>query len=101
MRQGSITRTDDPRLTDDSRRVQHLLAETFVPLEGIDKQVIYQVLASNYINHLSMNGNALTPTEWHNFHKVCVTPRHRRLYRIAHISPSLLRFYNRLCSLHR
>lgn len=101
VRATSITRSNDPKLDADSWHVQQILADTFIPMEDIDKKVIYQVLASNYINHLSMNGNALTPTEWHNFHKVCVTPRHRRLYRIAHISPSLLRFYNRLCSLHR
>lgn len=98
VRQGSITRTDDPRLTDDSRRVQHLLAETFVPIQGIDKQVIYQVIASNYITLLSSTRNTLTHAEWKQFHQVCITPRHRRLYRIARISPTFLRLYNRLCS---
>lgn len=93
VRQGSITRTDDPRLTDDSRRVQHLLAETFVPLEGIDKQVIYQVLASNYINSLTKSHNSLSDNEWRYFKEVCVTPRHRRLYRLARIHPILLRTY--------
>ena len=65
---------------------------------GINKMVIYQVLASNYINHLSIKDNTLTASEWQQFREVCVTPRHRKLYFIAHISPSLLRLYNRLCS---
>ena len=98
VRATSITRSDDPKLDADSWRVQQILADTFIPMQGIEKKVIYQVLASNYINHLSKKGNTLTPTEWHQFHMVCVTPRHRRLYNIAHLRPSLLRFYNRLCS---
>ena len=98
VRATSITRSDDPKLDADSWRVQQILADTFIPMQGINKRVIYQVLASNYINYLSKKGNTLTPTEWEQFRQVCVTPRHRRLYHIAHISPALLRFYNRLCS---
>lgn len=98
VRQGSITRTEDPKLTNDARRVQQLLADTFIPMQDVDKTAIYQVLASNYITHLSTKGNTLTTTEWKQFHEVCVTPRHRRLYQISRISPILLRFYNKLCS---
>lgn len=98
VRQGSITRTVDPKLEADSRQVQQTLADTFLPLEGIDKHVIYQVLASNYITRLLSKGATLTDIEWIQFRQVCVTPRHRRLYCIAHISPSLLLFYNKLCS---
>lgn len=101
VRATSITRSSDPKLNANSWRAQQILADTFIPMQCIDKRVIYQVLASNYINHLSKKGNTLTPTEWGLFRQVCVTPRHRRLYSIAHISPSLLRFYNSLCSLHR
>lgn len=101
VRATSITRSSDPRLDADSWHVQQILADTFIPMQGIDKQAIYQVLASNYINHLAPKGNTLTPTEWRHFREVCVTPRHQRLYHIAHISPSLLRLYNHLCSLHR
>ena len=98
IRENSITRTSSPMLDADSWHVQQILANTFIPMQGIEKQTIYQVLASNYINHLSHKGNTLTPTEWHHFREVCITPRHRRLYRLAHTSPSLLRFYNRICS---
>ena len=98
VRPTSITRTTDPKLDADSWRVQQTLAETFMPMQGIDKSVIYQVLASNYINHLAHKGNALTSADWRNFRQVCVTPRHRRLYRISSISPSLLRLYYKLCS---
>ena len=98
VRKGSITRTSDLKLDADSRHVQQILADIFIPMQGIDKTAIYQVLASNYINHISAKGNTLTPIEWKQFHQVCITPRHRRLYHIAHISPYLLHLYNRLCS---
>lgn len=98
IRKGSITHSSDPKLDADSWHAQQYLADTFIPMQGVDKTAIYQVLASNYINHISVKGNTLTPTEWKQFHQVCITPRHRRLYHIVHISPSLLHLYNRLCS---
>lgn len=98
VRQGSITRSDNPILRADALRAQSILAETFIPLQGIDKRTIYQVLASNYINHLAHKGNKLTVSEWHNFHEVCITPRHRMLYCLCRINPALMRLYNRLCS---
>ena len=98
VHKGSITRTSNSKLDADSWLVQQILADTFIPMQGIDKTAIQQVLASNYINHISVKGSTLTPTEWKQFHQVCITPRHRHLYHIAHISPSLLHLYNRLCS---
>lgn len=98
VRPGSITRSSDPKLDADSWSVQQTLADTFIPMTGIDKTVIYRVLASNYINHLTTKGNYLTKAEWKQFREVCITPRHRRLYSIARINPALLRFYNHLCS---
>ena len=94
VRKGSITRTSDPKLDADSWSVQQNLADTFIPMQGIDQTVIYQVLASNYINHISVKGNHLTKAEWKQFREVCIIPRHQRLYRIANISPALLRLYS-------
>ena len=93
VRQGSITRSNDPKLDADSWHVQQLLADTFIPMHGIDKQAIYQVLASNYINHFSHKGNTLTDAEWDQFRKVCVTPRHRRIYHMLRILPISYRMY--------
>ena len=98
IRQGSITRSHNPALDADSRRVQQILADTFVPLQGIKKDVIYQVLASNYINLLDRKGESLSPTEWHTFSEVSITPRHRRLYHLAHLHPALMRLYFKLRS---
>lgn len=97
MRQGSITRTVDPALEADSRRAHHMLEMLFLPMEDIDKRVIYQVLASNYITRLAKD-DTLTPDEWNRFRQECVTPRHRSLYRLAHLHPVLLQLYSKLCS---
>lgn len=98
VRPGSITRSSDPKLDVDSWRVQQILADTFVPMQDVDKTAIYQVLASNYINHLSVKGNGLSSAEWKYFQEVCITSRHRRLYRISRLSPTLLCLYNTICS---
>lgn len=98
VRPGSITRSSDSKLDADSWRVQQILADTFVSMQDVDKTTIYQVLASNYINHLSVKGNGLSSAEWKYFQEVCITPRHCRLYHISRLSPSLLRLYNTICS---
>lgn len=95
VRSGSITRSTDPNLDADSRKVQQLLADTFLPMQNIDKHVIYQVLASNYITRLSNRSEKLTATEWHQFRKLCVTPRHRRLYIMLRICSCFLRYKNK------
>ncbi len=92
VRQGSITRTADPSLEVDSLRVHRMLEEQFLPMENIDKRALYQVLASNYITRLA-KGDTLSPDEWHRFRQECVTPRHRRLYRLTRLHPTLLRIY--------
>ena len=99
VRQGSITRSINPKLDADCWRVQQILADTFIPMQGIDKSSIYQVLASNYINHLAGKGNTLTKDEWEQFRQVCITPRHRRLYRLIRIHPILLKAYNHIANL--
>lgn len=98
VRPDSITRCSDPRLEADSRRVQQILADTFLPMDGIDKRAICQVLASNYINRLAAHSDSLSPAEWRQFRQACVTPRHRRLYRMLRTSPLLYRIYSRLAS---
>lgn len=34
--------------------------------------------------------------DWRQFRTVCLTPRHRRLYHLIRIHPSLFRFYELL-----
>lgn len=105
IRANSITTTVDRRRFDDSLRVQRLLADLFIPLQGVDKKVIYRVLASNYINLFSRKTKDLYGNidremkrwvDWRQFRTVCLTPRHRRLYHLIRIHPSLFRFYELL-----
>lgn len=105
IRANSITTTVDRRRFDDSLRVQRLLADLFIPLQGVDKKVIYRVLASNYINLFSRKTKNLYGNidremqrwvDWWQFRTVCLTPRHRRLYHLIRIHPSLFRFYELL-----
>lgn len=105
IRANSITTTVDRRRFDDSLRVQRRLANLFIPLQGVDKKVIYRVLASNYINLFSRKTKNLYGNidremkrwvDWRQFRTVCLTPRHRRLYYLIRIHPSLFRFYELL-----
>lgn len=105
IRANSITTTVDRRRFDDSLRVQRMLADLFIPLQGVDKKAIYRVLASNYINLFSrktknLYGNIdremMRWVDWRQFRTVCLTPRHRRLYHLIRIHPSLFRFYELL-----
>ena len=105
IRANSITTTVDRRRFDDSLRVQRLLTDLFIPLQDVDKKVIYRVLASNYINLFSRKTKNLYGNidremqrwvDWWQFRTVCLTPRHRRLYHLIRIHPSLFRFYELL-----
>lgn len=105
IRTNSITTTVDRRRFDDSLRVQRRLADLFIPLQGVDKKAIYRVLASNYINLFSRKTKNLYGNidremrrwvDWRQFRTVCLTPRHRRLYHLIRIHPSLFRFYELL-----
>lgn len=102
IRANSITTTVDRRRFDDSLRVQRMLADHFIPLKGVDKTIIYRVLASNYINLFSRKTKKLYGNidremcrwvDWKQFRTVCITSRHRRLYRLIRLHPSLFRFY--------
>lgn len=102
VRERSITTTVDINRWRDSLKVQKIMADFFVPLRLKDKHVIYQVLASNYINCFSKNTKRLYGNhdaelkqwmDWGKFQQVCVTRRHKRLYWLVRISPVLFRFY--------
>ena len=82
-----------------------MLADRFIPLEGVDKNAIYRVLASNYINLFSRKTRSLygnidnemrRQVDWKQFRAVCLTPRHRRLYRLIRLHPAFFRFYELL-----
>ena len=100
VRPRSITTTVSVDRWYDSFRVQEMLADFFIPRKGIDKTVVYQVLASNYINYFSQQTKALygdrdrelkQRINWAHFRKTCVTSHHRRYYWMIRLSPDLFR----------
>lgn len=107
VRDNSITTTIDINRWYDSLKVQKMLADFFVPLQGVDKSMIYRVLASSYINQFSKKTKVLygdhdkellERIRWDYFKEVCITSRHKRLYRLIRTSPKLFRFYESLTS---
>ena len=107
IRDNSITTTVDINRWYDGLKVQDVLANFFVPLQGIDKSAIYRVLASSYINQFSKktkilygdhDKELLERIRWDYFKEVCITSRHKRLYRLIRTSPKLFRFYESLTS---
>ena len=107
VRPQSITTTVNIDRWYDSIRVQEMLADFFIPKNDVDKTAIYQVMASNYINYFSQKTKSLYGNRdrelkqrinWDYFRETCVTARHRRLYRMIRISPTLFRWYERISS---
>lgn len=105
VRDNSITTTVDINRWYDSLRVQEIMTDYYVPIKGIEKSAIYQVLASAYINSFSTNTVKLyghrdielkERMRWDYFKEVCITPRHKRLYRLIRMSPKLFRLYESL-----
>lgn len=102
VRDNSITTTVDINRWYDSLKVQEIMADFFIPLKGVDKSAIYQVLASSYINQFTSKTQALYGNhdkelleriKWDNFKEVCVTSRHKRLCWLIRMSPKLFRLY--------
>ena len=107
IRQSSITTTVNIQRWYDSLRVQEILADFFVPLQGLDKSIIYQILASGYINNFSEGTIRLYGNQdkylserinWSHFATTAITKRHKRLYRLIRISPKLYRLYSSITS---
>ncbi len=105
IRPQSITTTVDINRWYDSLKVQEFLTDTFIPMHNLDKTVIYQVLASFYINCFSSKTKDLygnrdrelrQRVNWDYFKETCVTSRHRRLYRMIRFSPVLYRCSERI-----
>ena len=108
IRDNSITTTVDINRWYDSLKVLEIMADFFVPLKGVDKSAIYQVLASSYINQFSLKTHALygdrdkelrERIKWDYFKEVCITSRHKRLYGLIQVSPKLFRFYESMTKL--
>lgn len=105
IREGSKMRNISSKKILDIIKVANRLARFFVPKEDIDKRVVYKVLASDYINLFSeevfdLYGNKDEEisklVDFRMFRKTAVSPRHRFLYYLINVSPSLFRAYSKL-----
>jgi len=102
IRQSSITTTVNIQRWYDSLKVQEILTNFFIPLQGCDKSVVYKVLASNYIGWFSADTRKLYGNQdkylkgridWNHFAATAILKRHRRLYCLIRVSPKLFRLY--------
>lgn len=105
IRQGSITQSINSKRILDTILVTNRLAKFFIPKDNIDKRAVYKILASDYINFFSeeifnLYGDKDKEISWlvdfEMFRKTAVSPRHRFLYCLIKVSPTLFRAYSRL-----
>lgn len=97
-REGSITRSRNKNRMLDRIRVANALADFFVPLNDIDKKIIYRIISGLYFglyNQKVIQKHGLNLYEiadticWKSFKTVSVYPRHRRIYKLIKIHPRL------------
>lgn len=109
IREGSITTSSDKKQLrkrlEDIVYVANALADFFTPIEHIDKSIIYREIAGVYfkgfmsdvIKIFGDNDKLLADLiNWNSFKTVAVYPRHKRIYHLLSISPSVFRVYIRM-----
>jgi glycosyltransferase involved in cell wall biosynthesis len=105
IRKGSIMQSDNVQRLYDLVVVANKLSDFFIPITDIDKTSVYREIAGEYFNgflpeQIALYG--LQDTElikrihWQSFKKVSVYPRHKRIFLLLSIHPSLFRLYIRL-----
>jgi glycosyltransferase involved in cell wall biosynthesis len=105
IREGSIMQSGNVQRLYDMIKVANKLSDFFIPINGIDKSKLYKEIAGEYFgaftsNNVKLFGNKdaeLTKRiHWESFKAVSVYPRHRRIYLLLKIHPSLFRWYIKL-----
>lgn len=105
IRQGSITQTSNPKRMLDMLRVANSLSDFFIPIQGINKTIVYRVIAGEYFkgfmsDQLVIYGNRdnelMSYVNWQNFKSVSVYSRHKRIFTLLKINPVLFRLYIKL-----
>ena len=105
IRQGSITQSINSKRILDTILVTNRLAKFFIPKDNIDKRAVYKILASDYINFFSeeifnlygdKDKEISKLVDFEMFRKTAVSPRHRFLYCLIKVSPTLFRAYSKL-----
>lgn len=105
IRQGSITQSINSKRILDTIHVTNRLAKFFIPKDNIDKRAVFKILASDYINFFSeeifnlygdKDKEISELVDFEMFRKTAVSPRHRFLYYLIKVSPTLFRAYSKL-----
>ncbi len=101
----SITRNPTWERMLQGLEVTNRLAKFFIPKDNIDKRAVYKILASDYINLFSeeifnlygdKDKEISKLVDFKMFRKTAVSPRHRFLYYLIKVSPTLFRAYSKL-----
>ena len=83
-------------------QVANQLADFFIPINDIDKSKLYREIAGEYFGVFTSNNVTLFSKKdavltkrihWKSFKTVSVYPRHRRIYLLLSIHPTLFRLY--------
>ena len=107
IREGSITQRTTIQNANykriiDTVTVSNILSDFFIPIQHIDKRQLYREIAGGYFKaympkiislYGDENGRITKMINWKNFQSVSIYPRHRRLYFLLHIHPTLFRLY--------
>jgi len=102
IRQGSITQTTNPKRFIDIILVANFLSNFFIPINGIDKNVIYREISGEYfkcfipeqLGNCVIERNELKKRiNWEYFKIVSIYPRHKRIYSLLKIHFRLFIFY--------
>jgi len=105
IRKGSIMQSDNVQRLYDMVVVANKLSDFFIPITDIDKTSVYREIAGEYFNgflpeQIALYGlqdkELIKRIHWQSFKKVSVYPRHKRIFLLLSIHPSLFRLYIRL-----
>lgn len=108
IREGSKMQTVSERKVLDIIRVANKLSEFFIPKKDIDKSVVYREIAGEYFSvYMPPKSDVLENDfsevhkliNWSNYKQVSVYPRHKRIYRLIKLHPTLFRLYLKVESL--
>ena len=103
IREGSITQTKNKKRMLDRIKIANILSDFFIPLENIEKKIIYRIIAGMYFGLLGPNTlynpnylDLLDNINWSNFKKVCIYPRHKRIYFLLRLNPRIYLMYRNI-----
>lgn len=108
IRTGSITQNFTVQNVRDMVIVSNLLAEFFIPKQGIDKSQLYREITGKYLRVLfpdlvqlcgKENATIMNLINWKYFKIVAIYPRHKRLYYLLRVHPIFFNLYLKIESL--